>query len=229
MNICVFGDSVAKGVVFDEIKNKYTFLKENFVNLVQSKTSVPFKNYAKFGCTVTKGSEILEKQADRLSAYQYTILEFGGNDCDLNWAEVASQPGASHMAQVPIEHFKEIYETMIEKTRGAGSHPILMSLPPLDSDRFFNWISKGLDREKILQFLENDVDYIFRWHQQYNDMIFRLADAYQIPVIDIRTDFLKQKDYKSLLCVDGMHPNKEGHKLIASSLEKYVAALCQRK
>ena len=42
MNICVFGDSVAKGVVFDEIKNKYTFLKENFVNLVQSKTSVPF-------------------------------------------------------------------------------------------------------------------------------------------------------------------------------------------
>lgn len=225
MNICVFGDSVAKGVVFDEAKNKYTFLKENFVNLVQSKTAVPFKNYAKFGCTVSKGAEILEKQADNLSAYQYTILEFGGNDCDLNWSEVSSQPDDAHMAQVPIERFKEIYEKMIEKTRNAGSHPILMSLPPLDADRFFNWISKDLNKEKILQFLKNDVEFIFRWHQQYNDMIFKLADEYQIQVVDIRTDFLNQQNYKSLLCVDGMHPNKEGHKLIASSLEKYVTAL----
>lgn len=225
INICVFGDSVAKGVVFDEVKNKYTFLKENFVNLVQSKTSVAFKNFAKFGCTVSKGSEILEKQVDTLSEYKYTILEFGGNDCDLNWAEVSQTPDLAHNAQVPIQRFKQIYKQMIETTRAAGSKPILLSLPPLDAERFFNWVAKDLDKDNILAFLDNDVDFIFKWHEGYNDMIFQLAAEYTIPVIDIRTDFLNQQNYKNLLCIDGMHPNKEGHKLIARSLERVVAVL----
>ncbi|MGF6375817.1 acyl-CoA thioesterase-1 [Clostridiales Family XIII bacterium PM5-7] len=225
MNICVFGDSVAKGVIFDEAKNKYTFLKENFVNLVQSKTTVGFKNFAKFGCTVSKGSEILKKQADNLAAYPYTILEFGGNDCDLNWAEVAQMPNIVHQAQVPIESFKAIYEQMIETTRAAGSNPILLSLPPLDAERFFHWVAKDLNKDNILTYLNNDVEYIFKWHEGYNDMIFQLAAEYSIPVIDIRSDFLNQQNYKNLLCIDGMHPNKEGHQLIARTLEKAIGSL----
>lgn len=225
MNICVFGDSVAKGVVFDETKNKYTFLKENFISLVENNTSVPFKNFAKFGCTVKKGSEILKKQEGKLAEYKYTILEFGGNDCDLNWAEVAENPNCQHPAQVPLDKFTKIYEDMIEKTITAGSKPILLTLPPLDSERFFNWVSRGLDKENILQFLGNDVNYIFRWHQGYNDMIFKLADKYQIPVIDIRKDFIEKDNYKNLLCIDGMHPNKEGHRVIANSLAKAVSLL----
>ena len=102
MNVCVFGDSVARGVVYDESKSKYTFLKENFITMVQAVTSIEIKNFAKFGCTVSKGAEILDKQADKLSDYQYTILEFGGNDCDLNWAEVAETPNEEHFAQVPF-------------------------------------------------------------------------------------------------------------------------------
>ena len=112
MNICVFGDSVAKGVVYDEAKNRYTFLKDNFISLVQSQTSVPFKNFAKFGCTTVKGSEIMEKQEGSLPEYEYVLLEFGGNDCDLNWSEVAQTPGEEHDAQVPIERFRQLYINM---------------------------------------------------------------------------------------------------------------------
>lgn len=225
MNICVFGDSVAKGVVYDEVKNKYTFLKNNFVTLVQSVTNVPFKNFAKFGCTVTKGFEILEKNYDKLKDYDYTILEFGGNDCDLDWNTISKDPNCEQKAQVPIEKFKTIYEDMIIRTKSSGSEPVLLTLPPLDSERFFNWVSKDLNKDNIMKFLGNDVNYIFTWHENYNNMIFKLGSEFHIPVIDIRKDFLKNKDYQSYLCIDGMHPNEKGHKLIASSLEKALMTL----
>ncbi len=225
MDVCVFGDSVAKGVVYDEEKDKYTFLKDNFVSLIQSVMPINIKNYAKFGCTVTKGAEIMEKQGDKISEYQYTILEFGGNDCDLNWPEVAASPDCEHGAQVPIDLFKECYEKMIEKARTLGSKPILLSLPPLDSQRFFKWVSKDLNKKNIMTFLGNDVNFIYRWHESYNSMIYDLATEYKIPVIDIRKDFLTKKDYRDFLCIDGMHPNEKGHKLIASSIEKAISSL----
>lgn len=225
MNICVFGDSVAKGVVFDETKNKYTFLKDCFINLVQEDTDIPFKNFAKFGCTTVKGSEIMKKQEDNLSDYEYTLLEFGGNDCDLNWIEVAKTPEDDHDAQVPMDSFRNLYSTMIMKVRAAGSKPVLLSLPPLDADRFFNWVSKGLDKQNILDFLGGDKEYIFKWHESYNDMVFEIASEYGVPVIDIRKEFLAKKNYKDLLCIDGMHPNRNGHKLIARCLGKAVREL----
>ena len=42
--ICVFGDSVAKGVVFDEARQKYIHLKDNFISLTQKKLNIPFAN-----------------------------------------------------------------------------------------------------------------------------------------------------------------------------------------
>jgi len=225
MNICVFGDSVAKGVVFDETKNRYSFLKENFIALVQAATAVQFKNYAKFGCTASKGEEIMEKETGKLTEYSYTILEFGGNDCDMNWAAISESPDEIHDPQVPLDKFRECYVTMIRKTIEAGSHPILLSLPPLDPIRFFDWISKDLNRQNIMKFLGNDVNNIYKWHAAYNDMVFTLADEYGLPVVDIRKEFLDRINYSGLLCIDGMHPNQEGHRLIANCLSKAVSDL----
>lgn len=225
MNICVFGDSVAKGVVFDEVKNKYTFLKESFLNIVGEKTSVNFKNFARFGCTVTKGQRIMDKHEGSLSDYNYAILEFGGNDCDLEWAEIADTPHTEHRAHVPLDEFEEIYSSMIERTRLAGTNPILLTLPPLDSERFFNWVSKDLNKVNIMEFLEQDISRIFRWQEGYNDMVYKLARKLSVPIIDIRSAFTEHDDYRSLLCVDGMHPNKEGHRAIARCMEQSIANL----
>ncbi len=58
--ICVFGDSVAKGVVFDEARQKYIHLKDNFISLTQKKLNIPFANYSVFGATVSKGEQIMK-------------------------------------------------------------------------------------------------------------------------------------------------------------------------
>ena len=225
INVCVFGDSVAKGVVFDEEKKKYIFLGDNFLKLVQERQPVKFRNFAKFGCTVTKGSLIMSKQRNVLSDYDYTILEFGGNDCDFDWNSVSESPFDAHRPNITMDIFRNTYKSMIESVIASGSTPILLTLPPLDSNRFFGWISKGLDGGNIMSFLNNDVETIYNWHKIYNDMVRRLAAEYGIALIDIRKAFTDKKEYSNFLCADGMHPNANGHKLIAACVGNAVRGL----
>lgn len=217
-SICVFGDSVAKGIIYDEKKEKYTFLKNSFINILAEKSNIPVTNYAKFGCTITKGVEILEKHREELSKYDYTILEFGGNDCDYNWAEIASFPDQKHVPNVPFDVFRERYEAVIKQVMLSGSKPIMLSLPPIDPNRFFNWVSKGLNKENILKWLGTKEE-IYKWHAQYNEIVLELAKKHQIRVVDIRKAFFENNDYSDYICKDGIHPNEKGHALIS----KYIS------
>lgn len=225
MDICVFGDSVTKGVVFDQEKNKYIFSKESFFHLLEESIGLNVKNYSKFGCNIAKGMEIMEKQADSLSQYDYTIIEYGGNDCDLEWPEIAKTPDDEHPAQVPLEDFKRIYRDMIDKVKACGSKPVLFTLPPLDAQRFFDWVTKDINKENVMKYLGNDVEFIYHWHEGYSKAVLEIAAEKDVPVMDIRSIFLKQDNYKDLLCIDGMHPNTEGHKLIADYLEGIASQL----
>jgi len=220
MNICILGDSVAKGIIYDESMGKYTFAKNSFYNIISKDKNLIVKNYAKFGCTVKKGIEILNRKFDSLKDYKYTVLEFGGNDCDFLWPEVAANPKDTHLSKVPTDKFVAYYENMLSKIQELGSTPIILTLPPIDSDRFFNWVSKGLNKNNIMNFLGNDVEFIYRWHESYNKAIISLAEKTNTPFIDITNEFISTNDYKSYLCVDGIHPNEKGHLLIANAILK---------
>lgn len=218
MKISIFGDSIAKGVIFNEDKNRYTFLKNCFFSITESALGVPMKNYAKFGCTVDKGTEIINKHHDEISESDFTILEFGGNDCDFNWAEIAENPQADHTCQVPIDSFKSKYKSVIQGVFDLGTNPILMTLPPLCSRRFFDWISRGLDKDNIMKFLNDDIFSIYRWHEEYNTKVLELAEEFKLPYIDIRSIFTDMDCYEDYICIDGMHPNEKGHELISQEV-----------
>ena len=215
--IGIFGDSVAKGVVFDEARNKYTQLKGCFANLFSQRNGLPITNYARFGCTITKGAEILNKHLGELKTFSHTVLEFGGNDCDFNWREISLSPLRPHLPNVPLPQFEEMYIKMIDAVKAAGSVPVMLSLPPLEPERFLKWVSKGLDRENILKYL-GDVGFIYRWHESYSTAVNNLAKLRSICLVDVREAFLKENAYADLLCRDGMHPNEKGHALIGRLL-----------
>lgn len=217
MRICVFGDSVAKGVVYDETRDKYIFLKDSFINLFSNARHIPVKNLARFGCTTIRGQQLLEKHKEQLCQYDYTIMEFGGNDCNFNWEEISLHPEQEHRPAVPSSEFKNTYANMLTRVKEYGSRPILLSLPPLNQQRFFDWICRGLNRENIMKWL-GDVNYIYRWQEAYNLILFQLASEHQVPLIDIRKIFLENRRYGDLLCADGMHPSRQGHALIHSAL-----------
>ena len=58
----------------------------------------------------------------------------------------------------------------------------------------------------------------------YSAAVVLLAKAYRVPVIDIRAAFLCTQDYRNYLCKDGIHPNEEGHALIAQAIEQQACA-----
>lgn len=217
MNICVFGDSVAKGVIYDETIKKYVFLKDSFVNLFSRGFHIPIKNFSKFGCTILKGKKILEKNSKSLPSSKYTVLEFGGNDCNYNWEEIAANPEKEHLPAVSPGIFKKTYSQVIEEVKTAGSIPVLFSLPPLNAKRFFEWVSRGLNKENILSWL-GDIDFIYRWQESYNSAVLQIAKKHDVPLVDIRKAFLENRRYNDLICIDGMHPSKQGHALINGML-----------
>jgi hypothetical protein len=98
-----------------------------------------------------------------------------------------------------------------------------MTLPPLDSERYFEWISKKSEvyKKNILAWL-GSVNTIYSWHEHYNSIIIDTAREMQTNLIDVRSAFLAHKDYSPYLCIDGIHPNQVGHKLIADKILEYI-------
>ena len=224
LSVCVFGDSVSKGVVFDSVPKRYILLRDCFANRIKGCFPVAIRNYSKFGCTVTRGLELLCRHKDELCGYDYTVLEFGGNDCDYDWAEVSAEPEREHQPKTPVGLFEQKYKELVEQVKKCGSHPVLLTLPPIDAKRYFAWISKGLNPGAILNWL-GDIEHIYRWHERYNLAVCQVAKECGVPLIDISSAFLETHCYQNFLCEDGIHPNQEGHRLISSVIGNEIKHL----
>lgn len=218
----VYGDSISKGVVFDEERKRYVVSHENFGELLQKDFKGVIHTVGKFGNT-TQGaverleSHVIDKRPD------IVLLEFGGNDCDFNWEEVAQNPLIDHKPKTDINVFCALFKKIIGSLREHKITPVLMTLPPLDADRYFKWISKNnpLYEKNILNWLET-TSKIYWWHERYNAAIIQIADETQTKWIDVRGTFLTEMDFRNYICVDGIHPNEKGHRLIAQKILTYT-------
>jgi len=213
MDICIFGDSIGKGVVLEPDSGRYKSLKLDLMEPLGSNRQVRVKNYAMFGCTVTKGLSLIERHGETLSGYDHVLLEFGGNDCNFLWHEIANAPDRAHQPKTPLDFFVSTYKHAIEKIQKAGVKPVLLTLPPLDARRFFAWVSKGVNAENILKWL-GDKSMIYRWQELYSLAVLKLGKTLGVPVIDIRSEFLCRQDLDTLIGEDGMHPTQKGYELL---------------
>ncbi|MDR2771657.1 MAG: SGNH/GDSL hydrolase family protein [Clostridiales Family XIII bacterium] len=216
-SICIFGDSISKGVVFDAVKKKYSMLKNSFANRFAAE-GLRVANHARFGCTVTEGAKLLLRHSESPRACDLTLLEFGGNDCDYNWDEVSRDPARAHDCKTPVEMFSARYKALVDAVFASGGRPVLLTLPPVDEVRYFAWISRGLDADNLLRFL-GSVRRIFTWQEKYSGIVRALAEAEGLPLVDLRAAFLSLRDYRAGLCEDGIHPNEAGHNLIFERLK----------
>jgi lysophospholipase L1-like esterase len=160
INVCIIGDSIGKGIILDMVSQRYRSVKFNLMEPLIQYNNVCLKNYSTFGCTVTKGLTLIDRYADELSGYDHVIMEFGGNDCNFPWKEIAGAPELEHRPKNPLEIFINNYKESIRRIQKAGARPVLLTLPPLHARRFFACISRGLSAQNILCWL-GDVDNIY--------------------------------------------------------------------
>jgi len=220
--IVAYGDSITKGVIYNSENKRYTTLKDNFINLVSDSIKGTIYNAGKFGSTISRGmnklyTDVICKSPD------IVLIEFGGNDCDFNWTEIARSPEKVHKPNTDIFLFKDTLLDMIKTFTISNIKPVLMTLPPLDPLKYFNWISKddSKAKENILNWLGSK-DALFNWHNTYNQVISEVAIYTKTPLIDVRGAFLKTDNYSTLLCSDGIHPNPDGHTFISEILLNYL-------
>jgi len=224
--ICLFGDSISKGVIIDKALNRYATTKKSFANLVSTDADwMDIVNYSMLGCTISKGRSLITRHMSEVERCDITVLEYGGNDSDFNWAEVAASPDTEHAPKTPIEEFERSYREIIAKLKAMGKKIVMINLPPIDEHKYFNWFSRGLDGGSILKWLGGSERKIYEFHEGYNETVCRVAEDEDIPLIDIRSPFLALDSYSPYLCDDGIHPNEEGHRLIARTIERALPGL----
>ena len=209
--LSIWGDSIAKGVVFDEQRGRYAVCRDNCVSRLSRDAGVDVENFSVMGNTTEQGLRRMEGQP--LKPGNLAVIEFGGNDCDLDWAAACEHPEVEQHGRVPLEAFGENLRAMVRRVRDGGMIPALVTPPPLVAQRYFDWVSRKLDKARILNYL-GDVEHIYRWQERYALMIRRVAARENAMLLDVRDWFLSQARFTDLMCVDGIHPNARGHELL---------------
>ena len=223
--IYVYGDSAAQGIVLDETLN-YRVSRNGCVRLMKH-SGYPIRNYAVHGYTVRQGLESFRKT--KTEPGSVCVIEFGGNDCDLDWDETARDPERFHDGKVPLTEFREVLKQFVREARDRDLEPILVTPLPLLSDRYFRWVSRGRDAERILSYLRNDPESISRWQERYAIAVRDTAQECRCRLADLRAWMLEELDYPSLMCADGIHPNEAGQAVIAQYAEAHFPLITEEK
>lgn len=221
-NFLLYGDSISKGIVYDEERKKYVTLDQSFANIIKQKLKGVLYNAGKFGSTIIRGEKKLEHELIK-SSPDIALIEFGGNDCDFKWEEICENPNAHHEPNTDLGVFEATLISIIDTFKKIDIVPVLMTLPPLDPERYFKWITKNnpINASTILSFL-GSVNELYLWHEKYNLAIMDVVEKTKTICIDVRSAFLKEENYSEFICIDGIHPNEKGHQLIASTIIEYV-------
>lgn len=218
-NLLILGDSISKGILFDSIKEKYMLYNDSFVKKICRLYPENVISKTQFGATIRHAYKYINEKV-KISEFDYIIMEYGGNDCDFNWNEIADNPYKEHKPKTLLNEYSDIMEELIVKIVSYGKKIILSTLPPIDSKRYFNFITQNdkIKGERILIWLKN-IENISRWQESYNNIIWKNAIKHHCLILDIRAPFLESLNCTEYLCKDGIHPNEKGHELIYTTIK----------
>lgn len=215
----VWGDSVARGVILEDGRQRYTLSPYPAANLVAEELGIQVINRSRMGITSADGVMLQQKDIEKGLRADVAVLEFGGNDCDFNWKEISDAPEQTHLPKTSAEVYEKNMKQMIQSARDAGMEPILCNLPPIYAEKYFSFISEsGLSSDNILRWL-GDKFQIYRFQERYSMIATKVAIECGCRLCDIRSAFLNVWDYKNnLYCRDGIHPTTEGQRLIGQTI-----------
>ena len=223
MKLVALGDSIIKGVLVrsEGERSRYSLADKSIVECCAEKLGGESLNLGKMGCTIEAGERILDRYLDKMSGAQYVLLEYGGNDSDYNWQEIAEAPEKEHFPRTRLEVFEEVYERVICKIKEMGAIPLVLSLPPLDAERYFAFFSQKWEdgfRANVMRWLGGSTNTIMSGHELYNLATMRIAQRTGAQWIDVTSGLLKGHNFRAYLCDDGIHPNERGQRMIAEAV-----------
>lgn len=220
-NIEVLGDSILKGIQVNPKNQRYCIKNDIDVMMLSKMYDLKISNKSRFGCNVVKGSEIITRNLEKGMDCDVLVMDFGGNDCDYKWSDIANNPNGSFEPNIPLELFKTEYIKLIRHLKNKNIIPILTTLPPLEPQRFFDWWCRNLNKENVLNWLGN-VGNIYKHQESYSECVKEIAKSENVPLVDLRAAFLENGNIENLICEDGTHPNSKGQGIITNAFQKFI-------
>ena len=145
-----------------------------------------------------------------------------------NWKAIASNPSARHESQIDLVAYKALYTNRIAQVRASGQEPVLVSLPIIDENRYFAYITRGMttqERKNILFWLGGNIERLRNIHALYNLALFRLAAQQCVHLVDITSPMLASTHFDELLDQDGVSLSPAGEALVNSELASLASRL----
>jgi len=134
---------------------------------------------------------------------QIVALFFGTNDGRVD----------APKKHVPLAEFEKNISTIVERCLQSGAKVVLGTMPPIDPVPYFTRHVKK-DFEAVGG-LENQV-------REYRAATLRVASAKNVPVVDLNQLLLKDATWRG---PDGVHPTKDGNRVIAELFAKQIKPL----
>lgn len=219
-NVYIYGDSLLKATVPDEELKYHFHLPEIMARYPSDRVQVT--NRAKMGATVSKGLSLVEHDAQRGLDADYALICYGGNDSDYDWAAIDADPGADHRPNTELPVFADTLHETLDALRQGGVQPVMMTLPPIDGERYLDFLCRdNLRRDRILDWL-GEPQMIYRHQELYADTAAEIALRENIPLIPVRQTFLCNHRLSELIAADGIHLTMPGYERLFDTLADWV-------
>ncbi len=149
-------------------------------------------------------------------------------ECGLryDWQAIAANPSGNHEPYIDLVAYKAQYTNRIAQARAQGHEPVLVSLPIIDEDRYFAFITRGMtmqQRKNILFWLGGKTERLRNIHEMYNLSLFRLAASHCVHIIDVTSPMLASAHYEQLLEQDGVTLSPQGQAVVDNELATLIS------
>lgn len=216
----IYGDSLLKATVPDEDMHYRFHLPEVMAQYPTDRLEVV--NRAKMGATVTKGLSLVEHDVQRGMGARWALVAYGGNDSDFDWAAIDADPEADHRPNTELPVFADTLHETLDALRQGGVQPVMMTLPPIDGERYLDFLCRdNLRRDRILDWL-GEPQMIYRHQELYADTAAEIALRENIPLIPVRQTFLRNHRLSQLIAADGIHLTMPGYEQLFDTLADWV-------
>ncbi len=195
--VILFGDSILAGTGATE-------RDLGCAKIIKKNLSIPVSLKARNWNTSEDGLKRIDNDVIAQAGLSHVIILFGNNDC---WVTEQEK------AKVPIEEFKQNLIQIAKRIKANNQVPVLANLQPIDSGQLFKVKPDLLDYRSKIKYDPA------AWQAQYSQMVESVATELGSDWVDIRTALKAQSDL--VIAADGLHPNDQGHKIIADEILKY--------
>ena len=214
--ISAYGDSILKGAVTGtDSGHLFDIIEDSSLVLASKALGFELNNQSVFGSIVSKTQRRLNRDIEKGIFSDLAIIESGGNDCDYDWTHVSSSPDEKHLPRTTLEDFIQKRSEMVDVCRKNKITPLIMTMPPLVRDRWYNHILHGQDENAVLKILNDNPDRLYQNHELYNISLVEYAFKNSVQIVDMRKEMLLSENYRNLMCLDGIHPNEKGYKFMS--------------